>query len=110
MYQPLKVQKFLTWWRPSKYTKIPLSKATGHKTSNFQSYRLENKLLQELGDGMFIIISNTVPLKINPFIKFTWEDQHQLEFVTTIVEKSTTVDDLPWYENGIEFLIGLHKK
>ena len=40
---------------------------------------------------MFIIISNTVQLKISPFVKIIWEDQHQLEFVTTIVQKFTTV-------------------
>ena len=39
--------------------KAPLSKGTGHTTSTFQNYRLENKLLQELGDEIFIIISNT---------------------------------------------------
>ena len=40
---------------------------------------------------MFIIISNTVQSKISPFVKFIQWDQHQLEFVTIIVQKSTTV-------------------
>ena len=35
--------------------KVPLS-----KISNFQNYRLNNKLLQELGEAIFIIISNTL--------------------------------------------------
>ena len=70
--------------------KVTLSKTTGHTTLTFQNYRLENKLLQQLGDEVFIIISNTFQSKISLFIKIIWEDQHQLEFVTTIVEKSTT--------------------
>ena len=70
--------------------KVTMSKTTGHTTLTFQNYRLENKLLQQLGDEVFIIISNTFQSKISLFIKFIWEDQHQLEFVTTIVEKSTT--------------------
>ena len=70
--------------------KVTLSKTTGHTTLTFQNYRLENKLLQQLGDEVFIIISNTFQSKISLFIKFIWEDQHQLELVTTIVEKSTT--------------------
>ena len=70
--------------------KVTLSKTTGHTTLTFQNYRLENKLLQQLGDEVFIIISNTFQSKISLFIKFIWEDQHQLEFVTIIVEKSTT--------------------
>ena len=57
-------------------SKVSLSKATGHTTLTYQNYRLENKLLQELSDEMFIIISNTVQSKISPFIKFTWEEQH----------------------------------
>ena len=36
---------------------------TGYKTSTFQNYSSENKLLQELGDEMFIIVSNTVQSK-----------------------------------------------
>ena len=72
---------------------VPLSKTTGHATSTFQNYRLENKLLQELGDEMFMIISSTVQSKINHFIKFIWEEQHQLAFFTTIIQKSTTVLD-----------------
>ena len=43
--------------------KVPLSKAVGHTTSTFQNYRLENELLQELCDEMFIIISSTVQSK-----------------------------------------------
>ena len=70
--------------------KVTMSKTTGHTTLTFQNYRLENKLLQQLGDEVFIIISNTFQSKISLFIKFIWEDQHQLEFVTTTVEKSTT--------------------
>ena len=70
--------------------KVTMSKTTGHTTLTFQNYRLENKLLQQLGDEVFIIISNTFQSKISLFIKFIWEDQHQLEFVTTIVEKSIT--------------------
>ena len=38
-----------------------------------------------------IITSNTAQPKINPFVKFIWEEQHWLEFVSTIVLKSTTV-------------------
>ena len=72
-------------------SKVSLSKITQHTTSTFQNYRLEDKLLQELDDEMFIIISNTFQSKIIPFIKFIWKDQHQLEFVTTILQKSTTV-------------------
>ena len=58
---------------------------TGHTISTFQNYSSENKLLQELGDEMFIIVSNTTQSKISPFIRFMWEGQHQLEFVATIV-------------------------
>ena len=65
--------------------KVPLWKTTGHTTSPFQNHRLENKLLQELGDTIFIIISNTMQWKVSPFIKFIWEDQIQLEFINTIV-------------------------
>ena len=72
-------------------SKVSLSKITQHTTSTFQNYRLEDKLLQELDDEMFIIIPNTFRSKIIPFIKFIWKDQHQLEFVTTILQKSTTV-------------------
>ena len=71
--------------------KVPLPKKTGNKTLTFQNYILENKLLQELDDEMFIIISNTVQSRIYLFIKFIWEVQHQLEFVITILQKSTTV-------------------
>ena len=70
--------------------KVALSKTTGHTTLTFQNYTLENKFLQQLGDEVIIIISNTFQSKISLFIKFIWEDQHQLEFVTTIVEKCTT--------------------
>ena len=55
---------------------------------------------------MLIIISITVQSKISLFIKFICEDQLQLEFVTTIVEKYTTVYYLHWYKTGIELLIG----
>ena len=47
--------------------KVSLSKTTEHTASTFQNYRLENKLLQELADQMFKIISNTVQSKISPF-------------------------------------------
>ena len=33
------------------------------------------------------------------------KDQYQLEFATTIVQKSTTVYHLDWHKKGIEFLI-----
>ena len=98
------VQNFLVGIVP--LPKSPLSKTKGHKALNFQSCRLENELLQELKDEMFIIISNNIQSKINPFIKFIWED-HQLEFVTTIVQKFTTVYHLHWYETGIDFLIAV---
>ena len=65
--------------------KVTMSKTTGHTTLTFQNYRLENKLLQQLGDEVFIIISNTFQSKISLFIKFIWEDQHQLEFVVITV-------------------------
>ena len=54
---------------------------TGHRTSTFKNYSSENKLLQELGDEMSIIISNAVQSKVSPFIRFMWEDQHLMEFV-----------------------------
>ena len=66
----------------------------------FKNYRLENKLPQELGYEMCIIIS-----KMSPFFKIIWEDQHQREFVTTIVQKYTIVYQLQWYKTRIEFLI-----
>ena len=89
----------MTWWRKTKYKKqfknglwvtskfshVATEHETGHTTSTFQNYSSENKLLQELGDEMFIIISNNVQSKINPFIRFMWEDQYQLEFVATVV-------------------------
>ena len=69
-------------------SKVPLSKTTGHTTLTFQNYRLENKLLQELGDEMFIIISNTVQSTISPLIKFIWEDHHQLYCLSlTLIQK-----------------------
>ena len=42
------------------WSKVPLPKTRGHKASTFQIYRLENKLIQGLGDEMCIIISNSV--------------------------------------------------
>ena len=83
---------------------VPLSKTTGHTTSTFQNYRLKNKLQHELGYEMFIIISSTVQSKIIPFIRFIWEDRHQLEFVTTIVQKSTTF----CYKTYIDIKLGLN--
>ena len=50
--------------------KAPLSKTTGHTSSTFQNYRLENKLPQELGKDMDTIISNAVQTEISPFVKF----------------------------------------
>ena len=50
---------------------------------------------------MFIIISNTAQSKISPFIKFIWEDQHKLEFVTTTVQKSNTVYHLLDKKQGL---------
>ena len=45
------------------------------------------------------IFSNTAESKISPFINFIREKQHQLEFITTIVRKSTTAYDLHQYNN-----------
>ena len=39
--------------------KVHLPKTRGHTTPTFQNYKLENKLLQELSDEMFIITLNT---------------------------------------------------
>ena len=36
--------------------------------SAFQNYRLESKLLEELGEEIDVIISNTVQSRISPFI------------------------------------------
>ena len=47
--------------------KVPLWKTARPAILLFQDYRLENKLLQELGDEMFIIVSNTVQSKISSF-------------------------------------------
>ena len=78
-----------------------MSKTTGHALLTFRNYSLENKLLQELVDEslkLFQILFNQKSVlllnssgTISPFIKFIWDDQHQLEFVTIIVQKSTTV-------------------
>ena len=87
--------------------KVSLPKTTGHTALAFQNYRLENKLLQELGKEIDMIISNTVQSKISSFIKFIWKEQYQLEFVNRIVCKSTTVSRLHRYETGTEFLIVL---
>ena len=95
-------------WCKSRLVKnllVKNDKINNTQQSTFQNYRLENKLLQELRDELFIIISNTVQPKFSPFIKFIWEGQHQLEFVTNIIQKSTTVYHLHWYKAGIEFLI-----
>ena len=43
---------------------------------------------------MLIIVSNTIQSKLCPVIKTIWDDQHQLEFVDTIVQKSTIVYQL----------------
>ena len=55
---------------------------TEHITLDFQNYRLEKKLLQELGKKMAIIMSNAVNSEIYPCIKFIWEPYHPLAFVT----------------------------
>ena len=54
---------------------------------------------------IFIIISNTVWSKTSPFMIFIWQEQHQMGFVTMMVQKSTTTYHLHWYKTGIEFLI-----
>ena len=101
MYKPLKV----IFFNVNIDVKVHLSKTTRHKTSIFQNNRLENELLQELGEEMDIIISNTAQSKISLFIKFIWGEQHQLEFVTTTVQKSTTVYHLDRHKPGTEFLV-----
>ena len=82
-----------------------MSKTTGHTTSTFENYRLENRLLQDFGDEVDIIISNTVQSKSSPFIKFIRAEHHQLKFVTTIARKSTSVSHLHRYQTGTEFLM-----
>ena len=88
---------------------VLLSKTTGHTTSNFQNYRLGNKLPQELGEEMDIIISNTVKSKISLFLKFIWELQHQREFVTTVVRKPTIVDHLHRYKTSAVYRLHRYK-
>ena len=68
------------------FPKVPLSKVTGHTKSTFQKNSLGNMLPQDIGEEMDIIIANTVHSKISPFLKLNWEEQHQLEFVTIIVQ------------------------
>ena len=71
-------------WCKSPFAKSPLVKTTGHATSIFQNYKLENKLLQELVEEMDIIIPNTLQ-STTAFIKFIRDEQDQLEFVTPIL-------------------------
>ena len=85
--------------------KVLLSKTIEHTTSAFQNWGPKNKLLQELDEEMDIIISNTFRSKISPFTKFISEDQHQLEFVTTIAQKFTVIYPLHQYKTGNEFLV-----
>ena len=59
---------------------------------------------------MFIIISNTVQSKIITFIKFIWKDQHQPEYVTTIIRKSTNVYHLHQYKAEIDYLVAPTQK
>ena len=47
--------------------KVPFSKTARPAILIFQNYRLENKLLQDLRDEMFIIVSNGVQSKISSF-------------------------------------------
>lgn len=63
-------------------------KTTGHTSSTFQNYRLENKLLQELAEEKGILNLITDQSQISRFIKFIWLERYQLEFITTAVWKS----------------------
>ena len=63
-------------------------KTTGHTSSTFQNYRLENKLLQELAEEKDILNLITDQSQISRFIKFIWLERYQLEFITTAVWKS----------------------
>ena len=75
--------------------KLPFSKVSFSKTTEdtltFQNFKLENKLLQELGEEIFIILLNTVQSKISHFIILMWEYQNQLEFITITVQIFSTV-------------------
>ena len=63
----------------------PLPKTlTEHTTLTFQNYRLEEKLLQELGEVMETIMSNADNSEICLFINFIWEQHHQLVFATIV--------------------------
>ena len=59
-------------------------KTTRHTILTFKIYRLENKLPQELGEEMYIIISNAFQSKISLSIKLMWDEQHELKLVTTM--------------------------
>ena len=72
------------------FSKVSFSKTTEH-TLTFQNYKLQNKLLQELGEEIFIILLNTVQSKISHFIILMWEYQNQLEFITITVQIFSTV-------------------
>ena len=74
-----------------------------HATSAFQDYRLENKLLHELGEEMDIIISNSVQSKISPFIKFISEEQHQLAYFQMNIKQALNY----WF---LQVVIGYHIK
>ena len=50
---------------------------------------LENKLIQELGEEIYIITSNTAQSKIISFIKFIWGELHQLELPFTSIKTGT---------------------
>ena len=60
--------------------------------------------LQELGDEMFVIISNTVQSKINLFIKFILDDHYQLEFVTIIAQNPLLFIIYTSIKQGMELL------
>ena len=57
-----------------KFFCVGIEHENGHTTSTFQNHSSENKLLQELGDKIFIIISNIVQSEVSPFIKFICKD------------------------------------
>ena len=50
---------------------------------------------------MFMIISNTVQSKISPFVRFMWEDRHQLEYFAVIVQKFTIAYHLLDIKQGL---------
>ena len=56
-------------------------------------------------EEMNIILSSTVQSKNSFFTNLILEEQHQLEFFITIVQKATTVYHLYQYKTGTELLI-----